>query len=91
MWRHNEKIRHLSFVINFSVLWPKLINASDCDIVNLHWINGEMLSIKDIAKIKKPIVWTLHDMCTFQSRTFAIKKDGEMVIQRVKTECFHGI
>jgi glycosyltransferase involved in cell wall biosynthesis len=41
------------------------INSSDADIVNLHWINGEMISIEDIAKIDKPLVWTLHDMWAF--------------------------
>lgn len=40
------------------------INRSDADIINLHWVVG-MLSINDIAKIKKPIVWTLHDMWPF--------------------------
>jgi glycosyltransferase involved in cell wall biosynthesis len=45
--------------------WPRRINNADADIVNLHWVNGEMLSISDIAKIKKPIVWTLHDMWLF--------------------------
>ena len=45
--------------------WIKLINASDADIVHLHWIQNEMLSISDIGKIKKPIVWTLHDMWAF--------------------------
>lgn len=46
----------------FPSAWPKLINDSDADIVHLHWVNAEMLSIKDVSKIKKPIVWTLHDM-----------------------------
>jgi glycosyltransferase involved in cell wall biosynthesis len=45
--------------------WVKRINESDADIVNLHWIQREMLSIEDISKIKKPIVWTLHDMWAF--------------------------
>ena len=36
------------------------INGSDFDIVNLHWISGVVCN-KDIAKIKKPIVWTMHD------------------------------
>jgi len=40
----------------------KILNASDADVIHLHWINNEMISIKEIAKIKKPIVWTLHDM-----------------------------
>ena len=34
----------------------------EADIVHLHWINNYMLSIKNIGKIKKPIVWTLRDM-----------------------------
>ncbi|RDD29681.1 glycosyl transferase [Prosthecochloris sp. ZM] len=45
--------------------WVKKLNASDADIVHMHWVAGEMLSIKDIAAIKKPIVWTLHDMWAF--------------------------
>ena len=40
----------------------EVINAMDVDIVNLHWINREMMSIADIGKINKPVVWTLHDM-----------------------------
>lgn len=42
----------------------KIINASEADIVNLHWLCG-LLSIKQIGKIEKPIVWTLHDMWAF--------------------------
>lgn len=45
--------------------WVKRINDSDADIVHLHWVQGEMLSIADIGRIKKPIVWTLHDMWAF--------------------------
>jgi len=39
-----------------------LINNSDYDIINFHWINNEMLSLKEISEIKKNIVWTFHDM-----------------------------
>ena len=45
--------------------WPDRINASDADLVHLHWVQDEMLSIADIARIRKPIVWTLHDMWAF--------------------------
>jgi glycosyltransferase involved in cell wall biosynthesis len=45
--------------------FPAFINESDVDIVNLHWVAWEMLSISDIAKISKPLVWTLHDMWAF--------------------------
>ncbi|MBK2110244.1 glycosyltransferase family 4 protein [Francisella tularensis] len=41
------------------------INKINPDIVHLHWINGGMLKIEDIAKIKAPIVWSLHDMWAF--------------------------
>jgi glycosyltransferase involved in cell wall biosynthesis len=41
------------------------INNSDYDLVHLHWINNDMISIEDIAKIKKPIVWTMHDSWVF--------------------------
>lgn len=43
----------------------KAINNSDYDVVNIHWINNEFISIEDIGKIKKPIVLTLHDMWAF--------------------------
>lgn len=58
----NKTIHSPSFLPS---AWVKRINESDADIVNLHWIQNEMLSIKDISKINKPIVWTLHDMWAF--------------------------
>ncbi|MDA3778906.1 MAG: glycosyltransferase family 4 protein [Bacteroidales bacterium] len=41
------------------------INEIRPDIVHLHWINGGMINIKDLSKIKAPIVWSLHDMWAF--------------------------
>lgn len=46
-------------------LWSAAINASDADLVHLHWVGGETLSIADLGRIRKPIVWTLHDMWAF--------------------------
>jgi len=40
------------------------LNSSDADVLHLHWIS-KMLSVKDIGRLKKPIVWTLHDMWPF--------------------------
>ena len=45
--------------------WPERFNALGADLVHLHWVQGEMLSISDIGRICKPIVWTLHDMWAF--------------------------
>lgn len=41
------------------------INKSDFDIVHLHWVNAGLISIEDIQRIKKPIIWTLHDSWLF--------------------------
>ena len=41
------------------------INEVSPDIVHLHWICGGMMTIEDIARIKVPIVWSLHDMWAF--------------------------
>jgi glycosyltransferase involved in cell wall biosynthesis len=43
----------------------KIINRMNADIVNLHWIGNETLSLFDINKINTKIVWTLHDMWPF--------------------------
>lgn len=41
------------------------INAQNPDIVHLHWIGGALIRIEEIARIKAPIVWSLHDMWPF--------------------------
>jgi hypothetical protein len=45
--------------------WAQAINRSDDDVVNLHWVNSEMMSVEDIGRIRKPLVRTLHDMWAF--------------------------
>ena len=45
--------------------WNKKLNNSDADIIHLHWVQNEMISIKDIGHIKKPIVMHTHDMWPF--------------------------
>lgn len=41
------------------------LNASDADLLHLHWVQGEMLSIEAIGLLRKPLVWTLHDCWAF--------------------------
>ncbi|TBR58672.1 glycosyl transferase [Westiellopsis prolifica IICB1] len=54
----------------FSLQWlpdrviPK-IAAINPDIINLHWISGAFVHIETLAKLKQPLVWTLHDMWAF--------------------------
>lgn len=45
--------------------WDKFFNSSNFDIINLHWINRETISIEEIGRINKPLVWSLHDMWAF--------------------------
>ncbi|BAU66625.1 glycosyl transferase, group 1 [Stanieria sp. NIES-3757] len=35
------------------------------DVINLHWIGEALLQVETIAKLARPIVWTLHDMWAF--------------------------
>ena len=71
----NIKKQHLRFPVNkilksklfgmhspsiLSSKWLTKINKSDADIIHLHWVQGEMF--KRNCEIKKPIIWTFHDM-----------------------------
>ncbi len=38
------------------------LERNDADVLNLHWIGGETLSIEDLGRLRKPVVWTFHDM-----------------------------
>ncbi|MFT6218920.1 MAG: glycosyltransferase involved in cell wall biosynthesis [Cycloclasticus pugetii] len=63
-YKLRSKTYFSSSLVPFSGL-VKRINALNPDIVHLHWVNKAMLSISDIAAIKAPIVWSLHDMWAF--------------------------
>jgi glycosyltransferase involved in cell wall biosynthesis len=45
----------------FGVLSARILNKSEFDILNMHWIGHGLISLRQIKKIKKPIVFTLHD------------------------------
>jgi len=54
----------------FSLQWlPDTVSSkvaqSAPDIINLHWINQGFIQIETLAKLKSPLVWTLHDMWAF--------------------------
>ncbi|MGH9877390.1 MAG: glycosyl transferase, partial [Nitrososphaerales archaeon] len=38
---------------------------SEAEIVHLHWVCGDLISIADIGRIRKPVLWTLHDSWAF--------------------------
>jgi glycosyltransferase involved in cell wall biosynthesis len=56
--------------VPFSPQWFPECTASKVarlapDIINLHWINDGFLRIESLARLSKPIVWTMHDMWPF--------------------------
>jgi len=57
------------------------IKDYDPDIIHLHWIGREMMSIKQIIALEKPIVWTLHDSWPFLATQHYLKdsKDDRFI------------
>lgn len=49
----------------FSCQFQPVVAQLSPDLIHLHWIAGEMLSIETIGKLSQPLVWTLHDMWAF--------------------------
>ena len=48
--------------------WPERVAEGidgRIDLVHLHWVGGESLSLADIARLPRPAVWTMHDMWAF--------------------------
>lgn len=39
----------------------RALHSWDYDVLHLHWFNQRFLKIEDLLKVRKPIVWTLHD------------------------------
>lgn len=51
--------------INFNLIDSHLlkkINNSNSNIINIHWIGNNSLSLNDIGRINKKVILTLHDM-----------------------------
>lgn len=57
-----------------SAAWPDTglgaeLNHSAADLLHLHWVGRldrtDTLSIEEIGRLRKPLVWTLHDMWAF--------------------------
>ena len=58
--KSKNKNTHTISLFNSNIL--DQIDYFNPDIINIHWIGNEFISLKQISKIKKPIIWTLHDM-----------------------------
>jgi glycosyltransferase involved in cell wall biosynthesis len=49
----------------FPTFMSRFVNRSSFDIVNLHWIADEFISIGDLGRFRKPVVWSLCDTWAF--------------------------
>jgi glycosyltransferase involved in cell wall biosynthesis len=54
----------------FSPAWlpdrlRRRLDAHDPDVIHLHWVTGGMVRVESLARLGRPIVWTLHDMWPF--------------------------
>lgn len=78
IFNNNESQSHSVNFFRSNIV--KKINEINPDIVNLHWVNNELLSISQIGEIKQPIVWTFLDMwpmCGGEHYTETLRyKDG---------------
>ena len=41
------------------------LNAKGADLLHLHWLQDEFLSVEAIGRLRGPVVWTLHDTWAF--------------------------
>ena len=69
VYRSLQKLKLNSREVRSISLFPspvlKRIKELRPDLINLHWVNAEMLSIRQLGKLDIPTVWTLHDMWPF--------------------------
>jgi glycosyltransferase involved in cell wall biosynthesis len=61
--RRNKESLSLNLFDNLNL--NSIVEKKKIDVVHLHWVGNEMISIKEIASIRKPVIWTFHDMWPF--------------------------
>ena len=40
----------------------RAINNLEHDVLHLHWLGWDTLTVEEVGSIEKPVVWTMHDM-----------------------------
>ena len=51
----------------FTTFSKKKISFNSADLINIHWVNRSMISLKEMSTFKEKIVISLHDMWFFNS------------------------
>lgn len=45
----------------FGSISARSLNKKNFSVLNIHWIGHGLISLRQLRKINKPIIWTLHD------------------------------
>ena len=61
--RSTNPVLHSPAILNGGL--SSRVAKRNSQIVNLHWINGEMCSVPEIGRFDLPLIWTMHDMWPF--------------------------
>jgi glycosyltransferase involved in cell wall biosynthesis len=62
LYRRRKSLLSIHLLPDYS---PSKVAKISPDIINLHWISAAFIQIETLAKYRRPLVWTLHDMWVF--------------------------
>lgn len=65
-WLIGADLRAQRSLAFFSSKVPEFVHFRKYTLVHMHWVNGEMLSLADIARIRVPVFWSCHDQWPFK-------------------------
>lgn len=65
---------YASFNLRYTGI-DEFINAQNFDLIIMHWIGGDTISIKELARIKVPIIWRLADEWAFNGSLHYTNQD----------------
>ena len=66
LWRPYRNTKENVFMSDMrSTRLHGVLQKLDYDILHLHWINQRFMDLRELKKVNKPIVWTLHDSWPF--------------------------
>lgn len=70
---NNQVLHSLNFLPSY---YHRRRSVLTKDVVHLHWVGNEFLSVGDIGRIMQPVVWTMHDMWPFCGAEHYAPDDG---------------
>lgn len=74
-----HKHRSLNLV---GALSARAINSSSSDLVDLFWIGHGLISLRQLEKIEKPLVWHCLDMWPFTTSEHYVHEDEDRVFDK---------